>query len=710
MTFLTQALALAKNGHLPGLLLCLLGLFLFSGCDSSQTTINSREGSAVFNLEIQSPDKQTRADTPGSAMIQSAGAAANSGIDCIAHNISTINCKIYDSDGTILTEETFNCSRHEGKIENIPAGDDREIIIDAVSADNSLLYRGEKRGFSIPAWETTDLGTIELNWVAFSQADLAGKWQGHGLYTGNMHAWFYSTMTIDASGNGKETWVLSDGNSDTTTTSQLKINKDGAITSPSKTTLHGALSIDKNIMTLTGTYPEDDDGSYLLMNYVKGGGSFAQSDLEGTWYGHSLMSGDYSGWEYATLILDDAGNATYSSVESDGTEGIDENPGRLNISSEGILTHSDNSSFHGVMSSDKNILVATETGEEDYIFHVFVKGGGDFTDMKWANTKWYGHGLFSGVNENWIYQTMVHDASGNGSVYYVMSNGDSGTTAIEPDYFSSEGILTSPSSPGHGVLSSDKNIMIYTETYGEFNDNYLLTIYTCQGERDAQFHPVYRSSVNSLSEYFSDGSPEKYYMAAGSIITDHYYDVRVTNVPNSAGDVKLMYYPGWSDFYPHLFVLGFTAENGYPAPGNTYEGTEYTFYIDKNGNGSLDAGEPSESLSLPENSIKKLGSVGQVTITQGKTPTITWEGIDTSATLSYRIMLFPADAAGAVNKGDLLFISDDVNPDSANAFSYTYTGNLFDENETLYIAIDAIEANDGVIVNRSRYYQKHDSL
>ncbi|MFP4533979.1 MAG: hypothetical protein ACLFNS_14990 [Desulfobacterales bacterium] len=133
------------------------------------------------------------------------------------------------------------------------------------------------------------------------------------------------------------------------------------------------------------------------------------------------------------------------------------------------------------MSADKNIFVATEGGDEgEYILHVFVKGGGDFDNFDWADTKWHGHSLYTGDWEAWEYDIQTcRDSKCNGSGEYYNPY-ESGTYTIEPDNFSDKGILTSPSSPGHGVVSKDKNIYVYTDTYkfGDNKETYALSIYS----------------------------------------------------------------------------------------------------------------------------------------------------------------------------------------------------------------------------------------
>ena len=322
----------------------------------------------------------------------------------------------------------------------------------------------------------------------FDQSDLSGKWYGHALYSGDFDAWEHSTITFDSSGNGEFSVMQSNGASKSGTISGLQISEKGIITSPERSSYHGALSTDKNLFTLNGTYPEDDSGNYALKVFVKAGDSFAQSDLEGTWYGHSLTAGNDPEWEHSTLEIDATGNATYSSVDSDGHQRTNEDTGSISISEKGIITIPDTPSFHGAMSPDKNLFVAVETGEEqEYILHVFVKGGAAFDDFEWADTKWYGHMLTTGDWEAWMYETLVHDTFGNCSGTGYMPGGNPFAYVCDPDNFTEEGIMTDPKTPGHGVVSADKNLMVYTDT-GEFGENseyYMLAVYTL-AEQDSE--------------------------------------------------------------------------------------------------------------------------------------------------------------------------------------------------------------------------------
>ena len=87
-------------------------------------------------------------------------------------------------------------------------------------------------------------------------------------------------------------------NSEGTTESDsatVNITSNGIVSIADSPSSHGVMSSDKNIIAMTMT---EDEGAYSLMVLVKGGGSFSQYDLTGTWYRHTLTSGYEEVWEY----------------------------------------------------------------------------------------------------------------------------------------------------------------------------------------------------------------------------------------------------------------------------------------------------------------------------------------------------------------------------------------------------------------------------
>jgi len=194
--------------------------------------------------------------------------------------------------------------------------------------------------------------------------------------------------------------------------------------------------------------------------------TFTASDLEGTWQLHVLTtSGE---WVRASGIIDGSGNLSLT-VETSGGDS-EEATDKIIISSKGIITMTDSPDFQGVMSTDKDIFVATETWddeEDEYVLFLGIKqGSGTFIQSDLSGT-WDGHLLVSGLWDAWIYETITIDAAGNFSDLWVDSDGDSGTDT-DTLVLSNNGIMTVNGwEPMQGVMNNSKNLLVLTNTRTE---------------------------------------------------------------------------------------------------------------------------------------------------------------------------------------------------------------------------------------------------
>lgn len=202
----------------------------------------------------------------------------------------------------------------------------------------------------------------------FNQSDLSGTWNGHLLVSGLWDAWIHETVTIDGVGGFSSLWVDSDGDSGTDTAA-LVLSNNGIMTVDNWEPMQGVMNNSKNLLVLTNTRTE---GICELGIHMKRGGAFSASDLAGTWYGHTLVVGDWKSWTRSKLAIDTAGNFSYTHVDSDGDSGSDADS--VNISDTGIITSENSPAMHGVMNMDKNIIAMTDTWDENvYALTVFVK-------------------------------------------------------------------------------------------------------------------------------------------------------------------------------------------------------------------------------------------------------------------------------------------------------------------------------------------------
>ncbi len=119
------------------------------GGGGSETAGNpSQTGSLLFSLAI-SPDAGVRLQRQG--------------FDCEVFNIQFIEATVFDANGTVVAiGGPWACEDRQGTIEEVPVGDDYEVVIDAIGPEDQVLFSGSAEGISVPPNQITDAGTILL--------------------------------------------------------------------------------------------------------------------------------------------------------------------------------------------------------------------------------------------------------------------------------------------------------------------------------------------------------------------------------------------------------------------------------------------------------------------------------------------------------------------------------------------------------------------
>lgn len=171
--------------------------------------------------------------------------------------------------------------------------------------------------------------------------------------------------------------------------------------------------------------------------------TFAQSDLAGTWNVRVFLAGVTPGWYGYVATIDSAGAVTASGAN--GTRALP-TLGNLTMAS-GAVTETGNASFHGQMSTTKNLIVATSTMPEDatYAVHFYVKRVAGLT-YAIDDTTMNFHRIYSGTD----------DSNATGSI-----------TAAAMSVNSSTGIVSITAEPTFsGMMTSDRKIIIGTSTDG----------------------------------------------------------------------------------------------------------------------------------------------------------------------------------------------------------------------------------------------------
>jgi hypothetical protein len=335
-------------------------------------------------------------------------------------------------------------------------------------------------------WATVFVATFLLNAniaQAFTASDLQGTWNYLGLISGDAPSqtpgWYWGTLSADDNCNISFPASITDSLGNSTYTPGVgacNISPAGVVTIPGPT-FHGVMSSTKETVFSVATMaPGSITGvsGYNLQAWVKRGGTFTTSDLQGTWNYHMLTSGDglsSNGWQYGTISINSSGAMSFTSITRSNGDSTLPGPESLSITSTGVVSHSINASFHGVMSGDKSIIVATVTdGPGGYALAIMQKSGGTFTTSD-LQGKWNMHVLSSGDSPQWTgwgYGTGNFNGDGVYTpISMTRSDGNSSLGSARNYSVTSSGNLTVAGWPSfHGVMSQDKSVIVATVTDG----------------------------------------------------------------------------------------------------------------------------------------------------------------------------------------------------------------------------------------------------
>jgi len=266
---------------------------------------------------------------------------------------------------------------------------------------------------------------------------------------------------------------------------------------------------------------------------------FSQADLAGTWIVRVLRSGVSQGWYHQTMNLDNTGNV---SVLGTGGSLTPDNVSALSITagtgvSAGVVTEtgpSSNSTFHGKMSSGKNLIVGISTYQDtSFALHIFVKRvpGVSFGSADLANKTFKYHRVYSGSSHDWEIATGSTNSLGQISLTS-KENSSGPLTPPVPNYTTisvdGNGIVTIfDEGTFTGVMSPDKKIIVGTST--DAAGIYSLRILQMRGQSYTQAD----LSGENLAFSFHSDSASSWAYATWS--TDLLGTVTVQNIVNSDG-------------------------------------------------------------------------------------------------------------------------------------------------------------------------------
>jgi hypothetical protein len=345
-----------------------------------------------------------------------------------------------------------------------------------------VMAAGENR--SIPPF---------LSGAAFSMSDLQGAWDFHSLATSGTIGWMHGVLSLDNTGMGGMTSLIRNGmpwpSMDNVPFSMFPC---GIVGMGIDNTFHGFLSKDRTMMSATWT---DNTGGSALMIFRKRGGAFAQGDLYGTWNFHRLTAGSdnaTSGWASGTMTMSSPGTAIITAIQTHDDHMTEVGSSFfVSMGGNGIVTSSGDSTFHGVMSQDKNMMVVTRTEEGGhYDLMVLMRSS---TGVSYNTTDllgdWMQHGIISGNpnDTNWTFGQMVMDSTGQAAFNGMMDR--TGAFSMQPGTFAmnSSGFITMGGMGMGGGMTNPMMVQTYSgfmnpakdimvATYSDGNGGYQLGI------------------------------------------------------------------------------------------------------------------------------------------------------------------------------------------------------------------------------------------
>jgi hypothetical protein len=277
----------------------------------------------------------------------------------------------------------------------------------------------------------------------FQTSELEGNWYVYGIEVDpTMPAvyWIRGNVNMDESGNLTGTYYAPDGSSVTLSSAQIALDHKGIISGfftaegVTATVVHGKMDQSKTFGTsvLLGA-----DSTMDLLSFIKGGGTFTASDLEGTWYAYQVIIDPSTGavfWTYGTYDVDASGTLTGFFSGPDGST-VTADSGTLSLDSTGIITGNLALStgqtpviVHGKMDQGKTRGVVVSTVPDGSMMIGYLnKAGGTFKQSDAAGN-WYVYSL--NIDPTipavyWAYGKAGIDALGNITGSYIAPTGQS---------------------------------------------------------------------------------------------------------------------------------------------------------------------------------------------------------------------------------------------------------------------------------------------
>ena len=348
----------------------------------------------------------------------------------------------------------------------------------AIPVNTPTLMMGRGANNTVPS---------SLAGMAFSLDNVKGTtWGYNSMMTSGTMGWEHGTLSFDSNGLGNMTGIAQNGSPVSRTNIPYTMSMSGMLFDPGDTTFQGVVSRDMSVMVSTLTLTNATGGPTMTIAQ-KRGGTFFTSDMTGTWRFQRLTAGSdntTSGWAYGNMAMV-SGIATSISLTTN-TGVVAGGNFALSMNADGIMTDSVNTSFYGVMSMDKTMIVATDTNSRGHpeIWVMMKTTTATTTDMA---GDWVMHAVSSGNpgSRDWTFGHSIVDANGNDTFSGMMGSGGP-VSSTQMTFQMTGGEMTMSGNGGgagggmgggmmgggmmtstfHGITNGARNIMVSTYSDG----------------------------------------------------------------------------------------------------------------------------------------------------------------------------------------------------------------------------------------------------
>jgi hypothetical protein len=355
----------------------------------------------------------------------------------------------------------------------------------AISTTNSLDFGlvSTTTGVAIPANDITKIKGVasdgedktfpgNLAASAFTSADLQGNWQTLQIVSGSNSRWVRSITTMDNNGISSPASYVSSLDSGTTEAATYAITPGGVVSVQSglSNIFSGVMARDKS-MIIGPSSP--GAGNYGLVIMFKSGTDYAAADLEGAWKYNQLVAGANPAWARGDASMDANGLISVTNAASSASSTHDTLSGNLSIGSSGIVTTSTQPSFYGVMSADKEHLIAVTTNSDSSPgLMIFTRvnsvafSADDLHDIWRAN--WLSTTNSTTSTSYWG-RAFLNVDSGNSYLQSILQSYGASSDAAISTSIAANGVVSFTNTDFSGIITLGKNFVVGTMTNGSGN-------------------------------------------------------------------------------------------------------------------------------------------------------------------------------------------------------------------------------------------------